>query len=142
MTILSAAILLFMMMDPCGIILFLIAIHMVFGRSGEFIARDDADGEPFIVPPAIPLIAGPSAMATLLLLVGQEPQRRWAWALSLVLAWGCGAVILMFSDYIGRIFGKKELAAAERLMGLVLTTVSVEMFILGLVAVLLQGAVN
>jgi len=117
-----------------GIILFLIAIKMVFGQVGELL-KGSSEGEPFIVPLAIPSIAGPSAMATLLLLVGQEPTRRPEWALSLLLAWGCSAVILMFSGRIGRVLGKKGLGAVERLMGLVLTTISVEMFIQGLHAV-------
>jgi multiple antibiotic resistance protein len=81
-------------------------------------------------------------MATLLLLVGQEPTRRWDWLLSLLLAWVCGAVILMFSEVIGRVLGKKGLSAVERLMGLVLTTISVEMFIQGIHSVLIcQGEI-
>jgi len=113
-----------------GIILFLIAIKMVFGKTSELL-QSATDGEPFIVPLAIPCIAGPSAMATLMLLVGQEPTRRPEWVLSLLLAWGCGALILIFSDKISGILGKKGLSAVERLMGLVLTTLSVEMFIQG-----------
>ena len=113
------------------IILFLIAIKMVFGQSSELFKETSSD-EPFIVPLAIPLIAGPSAMATIMLLVGQEPGRRLEWVLSLLLAWGCSAVILMLSGKISGILGKKGLSAIERLMGLVLTTVSVEMFIQGI----------
>jgi multiple antibiotic resistance protein len=118
-----------------GIILFMIAIKMVFGQMRELL-KETSEGEPFIVPLAIPSIAGPSAMATLMLLVGQEPTRRPEWVLSLLLAWGCSAIILMLSDKISHILGKKGLSAIERLMGLVLTTISVEMFIQGIRAVI------
>lgn len=114
-----------------GIILFLIAIKMVFGQSSDFMTGN-IDGEPFIVPLAVPLIAGPSAMATLMMLVGQEPGHLMKWSLSLLLAWGCGAVVLVFSDKIAGVLGRKALGAVERLMGLVLTAISVEMFINGL----------
>jgi len=117
-----------------GIILFLIAIKMVFGQSAEFMTGN-VDGEPFIVPLAVPLIAGPSAMATLMMLVGQEPGHLVKWSLSLLLAWSCGAVVLIFSDKVAKVLGKKALGAIERLMGLVLTAISVEMFINGLHAV-------
>jgi len=113
-----------------GIILFLIAIKMIFGQMGELL-HDIPDGEPFIVPLAIPSIAGPSAIATVLLLVGQEPDRSLEWALSLFLAWASSAVILLFSSKLLNILGDKGLSAVERLMGLVLTTVSVEMLLQG-----------
>jgi MarC family membrane protein len=114
-----------------GIILFLIAIKMVFGQAAEFM-KGNMDGEPFIVPLAIPSIAGPSAMATLMLLAGQAPGSVMKWSLSLLLAWGCAAVILVFSEKVAGVLGKKALGAVERLMGLVLTAISVEMFIQGL----------
>ena len=114
-----------------GIILFLIAIKMIFGQTEELL-QGTPDGEPFIVPLAIPAIAGPSAVATILLIVGQEPARWPEWALSLFLAWVSSAVILLLSSKLDRIFGDKGLSAIERLMGLVLTTVSVEMLLQGL----------
>ncbi|MCD6185645.1 MAG: NAAT family transporter [Deltaproteobacteria bacterium] len=114
-----------------GIILFLIAIKMIFGQTEELL-QGTPDGEPFIVPLAIPAIAGPSAVATILLIVGQEPARWPEWALSLFLAWVSSAIILLLSSKLDRIFGDKGLNAIERLMGLVLTTVSVEMLLQGL----------
>ena len=114
-----------------GIILFLIAIKMIFGQTEELL-QGTPDGEPFIVPLAIPAIAGPSAVATILLIVGQEPARWPEWALSLFLAWVSSAIILLLSSKLDRIFGDKGLSAIERLMGLVLTTVSVEMLLQGL----------
>ena len=114
-----------------GIILFLIAVKMIFGQIGE-LWYGIPDGEPFIVPLAIPSIAGPSAVATILLLVGQEPARRPEWAFSLFLAWASSALILLLSSKLLSILGDKGLSAIERLMGLVLITVSVEMLLQGL----------
>jgi MarC family membrane protein len=118
-----------------GIILFLIAVKMIFGRTEE-ILKGLPDGEPLIVPLAIPAIAGPSAMATILLLTGQEPNRWPEWLLSLAIAWGSTALILMFSTRLAHLLGKRGLSAIERLMGLILTAVSVEMFMQGLCVVL------
>ncbi len=114
-----------------GIILFLIALRMVFpvpkGVSGE-----EVDGEPFIVPLAIPLIAGPAAMATLMLLMAREPANWPQWFTALLLAWAISGVILLLAERLARLLGKRTLTAIERLMGLILTAVAVEMFINGI----------
>jgi len=114
-----------------GIILFMIAIKMVFSGSDK-IFTNMADGIPFLVPLAIPMIAGPSAIATAILLMAKEPERWAEWLLALVLGWlGCG-VILIFSGRLGEWIGEKLLKAAERLMGMILTAVAVEMFVVGI----------
>jgi multiple antibiotic resistance protein len=114
-----------------GIILFLIAIKMIFIGS-EKIFTDTLEGDPFIVPLAIPFIAGPSAMATVLLLMAREPSRWLEWLISLVCAWILSGIILICCDQINKIVGIKILTALERLMGMLLTTVAVEMFIRGI----------
>jgi multiple antibiotic resistance protein len=114
-----------------GIILFMIAIKMVFAGS-EKIFGDKTSGEPFIVPLAIPLIAGPSAMSTVLLLMAREPSRWLEWFGALSIAWLVSMVILLFSSRLSRLFGERGLTAFERLMGMILVTVAVEMFISGL----------
>ena len=114
-----------------GIILFLIAIKMIFGRTKDMF-KDTLGGEPLIVPLAVPAIAGPSAVATLLLLVGQEPGRWPEWLLSLFLAWLSTAVILLFSTKLAKFLGERGLSAIECLMGLILTAISVEMFLQGI----------
>ncbi len=111
-----------------GIILFLIAIRMIFSGAEE-IFHDTSDGEPFVVPLAIPSIAGPSAMATVLLLMAREPSRWAAWLLALVLAWLMTGALLLLSSSLLKLFGQRVLLAMERLMGMLLTTVAVEMFI-------------
>lgn len=114
-----------------GIILFLIALKMIFSSVEGIFTGDPRDTEPFIVPLAVPLIAGPSAMTTVLLLMAREPSRWLDWLLALVLAWGLSGLILMSSSSLSRILGRRTLAAAERLLGMLLTTVAVEMFITG-----------
>lgn len=118
-----------------GIILFLIAVKMVFGGAGQMF-KDASDSEPFIVPLAVPSVAGPSATATVLLLAGQEPGRWAAWLLAILLAWLATAVILLASTKVAFLLGKRGLCAIERLMGLILTAVSVEMFLVGVRAFL------
>lgn len=114
-----------------GIILFLIATKMVFGGTDKMF-QDTLEGEPLIVPLAVPYVAGPSATATILLLVGQEPGRWPEWLLAIVLAWAACAFFLAFSVKIAAVLGKRVLCAIERLMGLMLTAISIEMLIVGI----------
>ncbi len=114
-----------------GIILFLIALRMIFpGPKGIMV--EEVDGEPFIVPLAIPLIAGPAAMATLMLLMARDPADWPEWLAALLVAWTASSVILMLANQLARLLGKRTITAIERLMGLVLTAVAVEMFINGI----------
>lgn len=114
-----------------GIILFLIAIKMVFGKVGDMF-NDPLQEEPFIVPLAIPCLAGPSAIATVMLLTGQEPHRWHEWVASLLFAWILTSSILLLSAKLDRVLGKKGMSALQHLMGLILTALAVEMFIQGL----------
>lgn len=113
-----------------GIILFIIAIRMIFpGRGGVMGAQPE--GEPFIVPLATPMIAGPSILAMLILLVNQSPERQTEWALALFAAWSATAIILMSSKPLFKLLKDKGLAAIERLMGMILVMMSVQMFLDG-----------
>lgn len=111
-----------------GIILFIIAIRMIFHGS-ERVFDDVLKGEPLIVPLAIPAVAGPSAMATVLLLMAREPSRWLEWLAALAAACLASGVILFFSGSLIRLLGERVLVATERLMGMILTTVAVEMFV-------------
>jgi len=114
-----------------GIIVFLIALRMIFpGPKGAMV--EEVDGEPFIVPLAIPLIAGPAAMATLMLLMARDPAHWPRWLAALLLAWSASSIILLLADRLARLLGKRTITAIERLMGLVLTAVAVQMFIDGI----------
>jgi multiple antibiotic resistance protein len=115
-----------------GIVLFLIALRMVFPRQEA--TRDTLEGEPFVVPLAIPLIAGPSTLASLLLLQQQHstPNSTVELFLALTLAWITTAIILLSSTLLYRLLKERGLIALERLMGMLLVMLAVQMFINGL----------
>lgn len=114
-----------------GIVLFLIGIRMIFPpRDGLF--GDIPEGEPFIVPMAIPCIAGPSTIAALLLLGNESPGRNVEWTIALVAAWSLSAVILVGATTLYKWLGARALSALERLMGMLLVAISVQMFLDGL----------
>ena len=116
-----------------GIILFLIALRMVFPehRGGE----DELQGEPLIVPLAIPGVAGPSALAMVLLLTQSQPERLVDWFIALTGAWAATAMVLLASPLLFRLLRERGLAAMERLMGMILVAVAVQMFLDGLATV-------
>jgi multiple antibiotic resistance protein len=116
-----------------GIVLFLIALRMVFPSDASLRAAT-IEGEPFIVPLAIPLIAGPSALATLLLL--QSTTSRPLLLLALTIAWAVTGAILLSSTFLYRVLGERGLIAVERLMGMLLVMVAVQMLLNGLRAFL------
>jgi multiple antibiotic resistance protein len=113
-----------------GVILFLIALRMVFPTPEKSMV-EEVDGEPFVVPLAVPYVAGPSALATELLLMSREPERWPEWLLALVLAWLATSVILFLAGGLRRVLGPKGLVAMERLMGMVLVTVAIQMVMTG-----------
>ena len=120
-----------------GIVLFLIGIKMVFPPAdGSGIFGKAGGGEPFIVPMAIPGVAGPSAMAALLLLTNTQPGRTADWTVALLLAWLASALILLSATYLFRWLGESVLAALERLMGMLLIALSVQMFMAGVASFL------
>lgn len=115
-----------------GIVLFLIGIRMVFPPAdGGGIFGKPGEGEPFIVPMAIPGVAGPSAMAALLLLTSTQPGRTADWVTALLLAWLATSVILLSATYLFRWLGESVLTALERVMGMLLIALSVQMFMAG-----------
>jgi len=114
-----------------GVVLFLIAIKMIFSGSEEIFGVT-VEGEPFIVPLAIPLIAGPSAMTMVLLLMARDPARWLEWLLAVVAAWSLTSVILLMSGRLRRILRVRGITALERLMGMLLVTVAVEMLVSGI----------
>jgi MarC family membrane protein len=120
-----------------GIILFLIALKMIFSIYGGG-DSESIEGEPLIVPLAIPLVAGPSAITTVLLLVTREPTRLFDWSLALVVAWLATAIILLLAVNLSKILGKRGLLALQRLMGMILTTIAVQMFLTGLTQYMAQ----
>ena len=114
-----------------GVILLMVAIRMIFSHEGGVYGTPE-DREPLIFPLAVPLLAGPSAMATVLLLASRQPEHllRWIGALTAALAVSGG--VLLAADRLRRALGDSMVAAIEKLMGLVLTAVAVEMILAGL----------
>ena len=113
-----------------GIVLFLIALRMIFPGDGS-LTGPSFEGEPFVVPLAIPLVAGPSTLATLLLLKSATPASIWPLLLALTIAWILTATILLSSTYFYRLLGDRGLTAIERLMGMLLVMVAVQMLMNG-----------
>jgi MarC family membrane protein len=113
-----------------GIILFLIALRMVF-RHPEGVFGDAPGTEPFLVPLAIPSIAGPSALATVMLMASRDPTHRLAWLLALTAAMAVATLVLVGAYRLQRLLGAQGMIAVERLMGLVLTALAVQMLLDG-----------
>lgn len=114
-----------------GIILFLIALRMVF-RHPEGVFGDPQGAEPFLVPLAIPSIAGPSALATVMLMVSRDPTRRVAWVIALTAAMIVATIVLLAAYRLQRVLGERGMIAVERLMGLLLTALAVQMLLDGI----------
>jgi multiple antibiotic resistance protein len=123
-----------------GIILFLIAIKMIFPKPGGIMNLPEGE-EPIIVPLAVPMIAGPSTMAALILLANQQPDKMMEWSLALLLAWGASAIILLMSGPFHRLLTDKGLRAIERLMGMILVMIAIQMLLNGISAYINHFAV-
>lgn len=115
-----------------GIVLFLIALRMVFPHPDGPFGGDARGGEPLIVPLAIPALAGPSALATVMLLTSQAPGKMFEWMGALTVTMIVCAIVLMLAERIQILLGERTMAAFERLMGLVLVAISVEMMLGGI----------
>ncbi len=114
-----------------GVILFMVAIRMVFpGPGGIF--GEIGEREPLIFPLAIPLVAGPSAMATVMVLASNQPSRLWEWVAALSCAMLVSAVVLLSAARLHKLLGESVVSAIEKLMGLVLAAIAVEMTLAGL----------
>lgn len=114
-----------------GVILFLIALRMVF-PSAENSMQEDFHGEPFIVPLAIPYVAGPSLLAAELLLMSREPHRWPEWLIALTIAWSGAAIIILLANRLRNLLGQKGLIALERLTGMILVAIAIQMFLAGI----------
>lgn len=123
-----------------GVVLFLIALQMTFETPDAAAPAPGGKGEPpeepFFVPMAVPFIAGPSVLATLLLVNARDPARWPVWLLALLLAWTANAAVLLVADLLTAKVGPRATLALQKLMGLLLTAVAVEQFLAGLGAFL------
>ena len=115
-----------------GIIVFLMAIRLSFPSHEGNASGLPAGEEPFIVPLAIPLVAGPTLLATLMLLSHQYPGQMGSLVIALLIAWGGTVAILLQSSLFLRLLGEKGVNALERLMGLILVMLATQMFLDGI----------
>jgi MarC family membrane protein len=112
-----------------GVILFLIALKMIFPQDAA--THKIPTEEPFIVPLAIPYVAGPSALATLLLIMNGEPHRWPEWLAALFIAWFASGLILMCAGPLAKVLRNRGLIAIERLMGMILVAIAIQMLMNG-----------
>jgi MarC family membrane protein len=117
-----------------GIILFLIALKMVFPVRRSMHDTEVLQGEPLLVPLAIPLVAGPSAMAVVMLMASNDPSRMAEWLIALFAAWLLSSLILVSATGLKRFLGRRGLIAMERLMGMLLIALAVQMLLEGISA--------
>ena len=110
-----------------GVVLFIIALRMIFPPPPS--PEIELPGEPLVVPLAIPAIAGPSALATVILLVSRAPERRLEWIGALTVTIVIVTIVLLLAERIQRLVGERFVMAMERLMGLILIAVAVEMLV-------------
>jgi MarC family membrane protein len=113
-----------------GVILFLIALKMVFPVRGRSL-QEELQGEPFIVPLAIPYIAGPSVLAVEMLLMSDEPDQWPFWLIAVTVAWAGTALVVLFGSQVAERLGPRGLVAIERLMGMILVAIAIQMFLTG-----------
>jgi MarC family membrane protein len=113
-----------------GVILFIVALRMVFPRP-EGIFGESPGVEPFLVPIAVPLIAGPSALATVMLMASRDPANLDVWMFALSIAMAATTGVLLSAHKLQKWLGERAIVAMERLMGLVLTALAVEMLLDG-----------
>lgn len=116
-----------------GIILFLICLKMIFPSHHDSNDALPHEAEPFIVPLAVPLVAGPSVLSAVMIYTKQE-ENNWIMVGAIMLAWCASLVILMSSSFLKNVLGWRGIMALERLMGLILTLIAVQMFLSGVSA--------
>jgi len=113
-----------------GIILLIIGLRLIFPNKDGVMGKQPG-GEPFIVPIAIPMIAGPSVLAMLMLLTQNGTAQMSNWVLALLLAWGLSAILLLTAPFLYKVLRERGLHAIERLMGMILVMMAVQMLING-----------
>ena len=118
-----------------GVIFFVIALKMIFPGEKGNVALFGVD-DPFVVPIAIPLIAGPSALATIMVMTKSYSDHFWALFASVVLAWSLSTFILYMSPFLYKLLKEKGLSALEKLMGMLLLMLAVQMFVDGVRALI------
>ena len=114
-----------------GIVLFLIAIKLIFPTDTSWMGVKNGE-EPLLFPLAVPLVAGPSAVATVMLFSAQYPDRMGVWVIAILISMFVSLVTFLFAPVLHKIVGNRALAAFQRLMGMLLTVIATQMIISGI----------
>lgn len=114
-----------------GIVLFLIAIKLIFPTDTSWMGVKQGE-EPWLFPLAVPLVAGPSAVATVMLFSAQHPDKMGIWVIAILISMSVSLITFSFAPFIHRIVGHRALSAFERLMGMLLTVIATQMIISGI----------
>ena len=114
-----------------GIILLIIGLRLIFPK-GDGVMGHQPKGEPFLVPIAIPMIAGPSVLAMLILMTQSKSGSIGSWFIAVLLAWTLSAILLLAAPILIRVLKERGLIALERLMGMILVMMAVQMLINGI----------
>ena len=126
-----------------GVLLFLIAIDMLFARQTRARLTDEEEREatevdnPAVFPLAIPMLSGPGTIATVLLLINTAHYNRWdlfiiflAYAVALFVAWAC----MRSATFLSRVIGTTGIHVVTRLLGVILAALAVQFILDGLKA--------
>lgn len=122
-----------------GIILFLLCLRMIFPNDHEEINGVPHTAEPFIVPLAVPLIAGPSVLASVMI-YSKQAENHYVMLGAILIAWAASLIVLLSSTYLRKVLGWRGILAMERLMGLILTLIAIQMFLNGVSGFLVRQA--
>lgn len=113
-----------------GIVLFIMALKMIFPEKGTLLESFGVDGEPLIFPLAVPLVAGPSVLAAVMIYSAQLETPLILFA-AIIIAWIASTAILLSASYLQKWLGTKGIKALERLMGLILMLIAINMILQG-----------
>jgi multiple antibiotic resistance protein len=113
-----------------GIILFILSLKMIFPSRKDADVDMPHEKEPFIVPLAIPLVAGPAVLAAIILF-GRQEENNFITISAIAIAWAASTLILLGSSFLKKVLGWRGIMACERLMGLLLTMLAIQMFLEG-----------
>ena len=114
-----------------GIVLFLIAIKLIFPTDTSWMGVKEGE-EPWLFPVAVPLVAGPSAVATVMLFSAQHPDKMGVWVIAILISMSVSLITFSFAPVLHRIVGHRALSAFQRLMGMLLTVIATQMIISGI----------
>lgn len=113
-----------------GVILFLISVKMIF-QSAKDVFAGDYSHDSFLFPIAIPCLAGPSAITTVMILRSQQQTDLWGLMLALLVVLIATFIVFLLGRKISDWLGERGIRAVEKLMGLLLNLVAVNMMLIG-----------